>query len=244
MRRQKWVLAAAGVAAAAVLLGGGAVMAQQTGNGGTPTFLDRVAQKLGIDTPKLQEAVKGARTDQIDEAVTNGDLTQAQADKLKSRLDQMPDGGFGPKFGPGRGGGFGPGPMPFGMGKELGAAQDKLAEYLGISTDQLKQELQADGATLATVAGNHGKSRDDLKGFITDGAKQKLDEAVKNGDMTQKQEDAILSTLSSHLDDLIDHNMHGFGGMMPGFGRGHHGKDGGSTPPAEGGEVPEGIGQF
>ena len=97
---KKWILAVAGVAAVAVI-GTGAVMAQTPGAGSGSTFMDRVAQKLGIDTPKLQDAVKGARSDEIDDAVNNGDLTQQQADDLKQRLDAMPDGGgFGFPGGP------------------------------------------------------------------------------------------------------------------------------------------------
>lgn len=226
---KKWMVAVAGVAAIAVI-GAGAVMAQTPGTGSGKTFLDRVAEKLGIDTPKLQNAIKDARTDQIDEAVKNGDLTQQQADALKQKLQQMPDGGaFGPGFGGGHmgGRGFGKG---FGFG--LKSASDKLAAYLGISQSQLMTELQANNATLATVAQAHGKSRDDLKSFIKDTAKSTLDASVKNGDLTQKQEDNALSMLDSHLDQLIDGKF--FGGMREGFpfgGRGHHPAPNGSATP-------------
>ncbi len=89
---KKWIVAFAGVAAIAII-GAGAVVAQTPGTSTGTSFWDRVAQKLGIDAPKLKDAVKSARTDQIDEAVQNGDLTQKQADALKQRLDQMPDDG-------------------------------------------------------------------------------------------------------------------------------------------------------
>ena len=232
---KKWVLAMAGVAAVAVI-GAGAVMAQTPGTGSGKTFMDRVAEKLGIDTPKLQTAIKDARTDQIDEAVQNGDLTQKQADALKQKLDQIPPdkGGFG--FGPGHLKGPGPGPFGKGFGFDLKGASDKLAGFLGISQSQLMTELQADNATLATVAQAHGKSRDDLKSFIKDTAKSTLDAAVTNGDMTQKQEDNALSMLDSHLDQLVDGRF--FGGMGKGFpfGRGGHGHgaqpDGSATPGA------------
>jgi hypothetical protein len=113
-------------------------MAQTPGAGTGTTFWDRVAQKLGIDTPKLQEAVKSARTDQIDEAVQNGDLTQKQADALKQRLDQMPDDGPG-RFGGPRQRGLPPfgGPAWIGLGDAVnhrglpghlrGSAQDRAS---------------------------------------------------------------------------------------------------------------------
>ncbi len=215
---KKWILAVAGVAAVA-MIGTGAVMAQTPGTGSGSTFMDRVAEKLGIDTPKLQDAVKGARSDEIDDAVENGDLTQQQADNLKQRLDAMPEGGAGFGF-PGGPKGFrgGPGGMMPGMpapmipGIGLPEAADKLAGFLGITADQLKTELQADNATLATVADAHGKSRDALKTFISDGVKAKLDEAVTNQDLTQKRADEMLAQLDEHLDQMIDAKCGGFGG--------------------------------
>ena len=95
MNKHKWIVI--GAATVVVLaISAGAVMAQTppTPAAGT-SFLDRVAQKLGIETPKLQDAIKGARTDQIDQAVQNGDLTQKQADALKSKLDKLSAGALG-----------------------------------------------------------------------------------------------------------------------------------------------------
>jgi hypothetical protein len=214
---KKWILAVAGVVAVAAI-GAGAVMAQTPGTSTGTSLLDRVAQKLGIDTPKLQNAITSARTDQIDEAVKNGDLTQKQADALKQRLSQAPNNGGFPGFGSK---GFGgPGGMGRGLGFDLRSASTQLAQFLGITEAQLKTELTASDATLATVAQAHGKSRDDLKTFITDTAKSTLDTSVKNGDITQKVEDAALSQLSQHIDQLIDSKF--FSGMGKGFGFGGH----------------------
>lgn len=228
MLNRKWLIAAVG-AVAVVVLGAGVVMAQTaTGNGTGSTFLDRVAQKLGIDTPKLQKAITDTRNEDVDAAVQNGDLTQKQADALKQRIQNSP--GFGGR-GPGGPEGFGAhgGPKGIGPGFGMGLADaPKLfADFLGISTDQLGTELKADGATLAKVAETHGKNRDALKTFITDSAKAKLDEAVKNGDLTQKHEDAALTMLSDNLDKLIDGDFpfagHGF--------RGHKGMPGNNAQP-------------
>jgi polyhydroxyalkanoate synthesis regulator phasin len=223
--KKTWIIAAAGAFAVAVI-GAGVVMAQTPAGSSGPSFLDRVAQKLGIDTPKLKDAITGARQDQIDEAVQNGDLTQKQADALKSRADRLPDGAFG-FGGPGMHGKRGPGGPgmggPFGFGMGLENAGQKFAEYLGISTDTLKTELSAEGATLAKVAEAHGKSRGDLTSFIADNATALLDAKVKDGDLTQKREDEMLSQLNAHIDNLIDH-------PMPHFGMGGHHRFGGPGP--------------
>jgi uncharacterized protein YidB (DUF937 family) len=230
MFKRKWLIAAAG-ATLVVVLGAGGVMAQSaTGNGTGSTFLDRVAQKLGIDTPKLQKAITDTRNEDVDAAVQNGDLTQKQADALKQRIQNMPGfggRGFGGSEGLGRGGpkGFGPG-FEFGLGMGLSDASQKFADFLGITTDQLKTELGADNATIATVAAAHGKSRDQVTTFVTDGAKTALDAAVKNGDLTQKREDAALKMLSDNLDKLLDGKFGLF--FRGGFG-GHKGP-GGAKP--------------
>ena len=242
---RKWLVAGA-VAVAVAIIGAGAVMAQTPtpGSGTGTTFLDRLAQKLGIDTPKLKDAVKSAHNDQIDEAVQNGDLTQQQADRLKNKLNEQTDeGNLG---GPGAHGfGFRGGPKGFGFGFApgfgLGEARDQVAQFLGISTDQLTTELQADGATLASVAQAHGKSRDDLKKFISDTAKAKTDEAVTNGDLTQKQADAINSKLNDAIDMIIDAPVgkffHMFKGGMHMRGDDDNGDD---TPAPDGSPQPQG----
>lgn len=215
---KKWIVVAAGVAVAAAL-GAGVVMAQDGGSGASgPSFLSRVAQKLGIDEPRLQQAIKDARTDQIDEAVQNGDLTQEQADRLKQRLEQAPgDAPFGLPF---KGhGGFGLDLK--GRGLHLGGAgldKTAFAGFLGIDETQLRDALSADGATLASVAEANGKSRDELKTFILSQLDERLAEAVANG-LPQERADAMRSKVEQNLDTIIDTPC---GGKGRGFGfRGH-----------------------
>src|SRR6185295_17871443 len=95
--------------------------------------------------------------------VASGELTQAQADQIKQQIANAP--ADAPFFGggPGDHGRGGPG---FGGGDPA-----KIADFLGITADQFHTEIDATGATLATVAQAHGKSRDELKAFLTDEAK-------------------------------------------------------------------------
>ncbi len=221
MGRKKWLAAAVGALLVATA-GIGAAMAQSNEGGTGIAFLDRVAGHLGIDRGELDAAIKDARTDQIDEAVANGDLTQEQADNLKERIQNMPadapffPGGPRPGFRGGHGA-FGPGPIGMHAGEQL-------AEFLGITVEQLKDELTEDGATLASVAEAHGKSRDELKAFIRDEAETRLNEAVTNGKLTQEQADEMLAKLDERLDDLIDREMPEFGRFGPhrGFGLPFH----------------------
>ncbi len=231
MRKKRWLLAAA-VALATAGVGAGVVMAQSGAEGSGASFLDRVAQKLGIDTPKLEQALTDARSDEIDQAVTDGDLTQDQADRLKARLDELPEGAFGGSFGRWRHGGFhgerrGPGP---------GAIHEKLAGFLGVSVEQLGGELRAGNATLTSVADAHGKSRDELKTFIEGETKTKLDEAVAAGNLTQERADEILAKLVERLDDMIDRDLPAFGKRFGGE-RFHPFEGDGFAPAPQGGEL-------
>ncbi|MDP9237729.1 MAG: hypothetical protein M3P30_10135 [Chloroflexota bacterium] len=216
--RKWWVAVAGGVVLAAVV-GAGVVMAQTPAPGVTGsgvTLIDRVAAKLGIDTTALRSAVKSSESDQIDADVQAGKLTQAQADQMKQRIANAPDGAL--TFG----GGGGPG------GRERlpggGANPDDLAQFLGVTADQVRTELQSDGATLATVAQAHGKSRDELKAFLTEDAQSHLDQAVTDGQLTQAQADTKLADLVKDLDTRIDRAMPAFGGP------GHDGGFGGAFP--------------
>lgn len=221
--RRSWLVA--GVAAAIVLgVAGGGVVLAQSGEDGESSFLDRVAAKLGIEPERLEQAIRDTRNEDIDAAVEDGDLTQEEADRLKERLDEKPaipeePFGFpGPRFGfefkegegkpfplpfphgdRGEGPGFG-----FGFGFGLMESVEELATFLGISQDQLFEELAAENASLASVAEAHDKSRDELKAFISGEVDEKLAQAVEDDFLTQERADQIREKLDSALDDIID----------------------------------------
>ena len=92
-----------------------------------------------------------------------------------------------------------------GPGRRFGRInQDNLAQFLGLTPAQFQSELSASGATMATVAQAHGKSRDELKAFIQSEAKSETDQAVSHGVLTRPQADRQLSLLAQRLDRMID----------------------------------------
>jgi polyhydroxyalkanoate synthesis regulator phasin len=198
-------------AAALTAAAGGAAWAQVSTPQQSPTpgkpaaqaqradaFLSALASKLGKTTDEVRTAAIAAEKDLIDQAVQAGRLTQDQATKLKQRVDQ--NGGRGL---------FGGGPRLEKPGNARGGApfarQDSgaLAQFLGVTPQQLGQELRS-GKSMVQVAQVHGKSRDDLKGFITSQARTRFDTAVKNGRLTQAQADQALKKLTDGLDAMID----------------------------------------
>ena len=99
--------------------------------------------------------------DSLSKLVTDGTITQAQADSITAALEAnrpagMPDDGMGGpgmgrhhgKGGPGMGGEGKGGP---GMGRGRGAGLEAAATALGITADELRTELQS-GKSIADVA--------------------------------------------------------------------------------------------
>jgi polyhydroxyalkanoate synthesis regulator phasin len=200
---------AAGVAALAIIGGGGAAIAA-SGDSSSPgrSFLDSVARHLGISSQKLEDATKAAAIDQVDAALKDGKITQAEADALKQRIEagEYPP-FFGPFPGPRLDPGFGHfhGGPPFLFGEKLSTA----ADYLGLTQAELRTKLNS-GQTLAEIAKAQGKSVDGLKQAILDATKAQLDQLVKDGELTQAEADAMYKRFQSHIDDLVENGMFHF----------------------------------
>jgi polyhydroxyalkanoate synthesis regulator phasin len=200
---------AAGVAALAVIGGGGAAIAA-SGDSSSPgrSFLDSVARHLGISSQKLEDATKAAAIDQVDAALKDGKITQAEADALKERIESGEDPPFfGPFLGPRLAPGFGHfhGGPPFLFGEKLSTA----ADYLGLTQAELRTKLNS-GQTLAEIAKAQGKSVDGLKQALLDDTKAQLDQLVKDGELTQSEADAMYERFQSHIDDLVENGMFHF----------------------------------
>ncbi len=220
-------LIAAGLVAMASIVGGGIVFAQTSGSSsplGNLTaltsqagaasnqsdYITQLAGHLGISVQALQTAISATNMDELNKAVAAGAITQAEADKITAALqagDTFFFGGHGPKTpgvpgGPGRGG-----PFFGGINDVVGS----VATFLGVTPAQLRTELQG-GKSLADVATANGKTRDELKAYLTTQVTTQLEKAVTDGKLTQAQADQVKSTLSSHLDQIIDARP---GSMVP-----------------------------
>ena len=146
--------------------------------------------------------------------VSDGSLTQQQADEVATTLSQAGVGGPG---------GHGPG----GGRLDLSAA----ATALGMSPDDLRTALDVEGTSLADVAAQRGVAVDTVVDALVTAVQTDVAQAVQDGDLTQAQADARLADLTARVTERVQSDSWG-------RGQGHGGHGRGATP--EGGTTPEG----
>jgi hypothetical protein len=215
MDRKLKLKVGAGVAAAAAVAGGGAAIAADRfgSSSDSQAVVNDAAKQLGVTPSALSSALKKALENRIDAAVAAGELTKAQGDELKQRIES----GALPLF-------FGP---RGGLHEHFGEL-DAAASYLGLTEEQLDTQLES-GKSLAQVAKDRGKSVDGLIQAMVDSATKKLDAAVAAGRLTKAQEQQILSGLKQRITDFVNgvrDREHDFR-----FDRGFAGPPPGSPPP-------------
>lgn len=169
-------------------------------------LLDALASRLGKSREELRAAIVAAQKDLVAKALAEGRLTQEQANRLTQRIEQRGAEGMGlgalraPK-------------IAARVAPKIAATRE-LAQFLKLEPRELAQELRT-GKSLAEVAQAKGKSRDDLKAFLTDRAKTRLDKLVADGRLTREQADARLKALTERLDQAIDRKHQAGGGKRP-----------------------------
>jgi predicted XRE-type DNA-binding protein len=105
-----------------------------------------------------------------------------------------------------------------GQGPFIGGASEEFAAFLSISLEQLKSELGAEGATPASVAEAHGRTREELKTFFMEQLQAQISDAVAAGTMSQADADTMLERQASRIDDIIDGKMPSGGPGSPPIG--------------------------
>lgn len=174
----------------------------------TATFIQRLAEGLGLSRDRVDAAVREVLTGMVDEAARDGQLSSQEADALRQRIAQgqyrlvLPLGGHGPGWGGkhGRHGGFF---LDRGRGPSLAGLLQSVSSTLRLTPGQVLDRLWQ-GKTLAQIAEEQGVSRRQVKDAIVQPAKQRLDEAVAAGRLPQGQADRYLQRLEDRADTLLD----------------------------------------
>jgi len=177
-----------------------------------------VAAAKGISQEKLTADLLAQVKTQLDGLVSDGKLTQEQADNIytqtESNIDQIVSDtsgfNFGPRFGPG-----------FGERGPRGGVRvkDAAATVLGMTVDDLMTALK-DGKSLADVAAAQGISVEKLTADLLTQVKTQLDGLVSDGKLTQEQADNIYTQTESNIDQVVSDTSgfnfgHGFGERGP-----------------------------
>jgi ribosomal protein S20 len=181
-----------------------------------------VATATVVGVPAVASAVTGqpsedgvskrvtAIRDALQGLVDDRTITDEQADKVADTLGKS-EGLRG-----------GPGGRGLGIGGPEGL--QTLAGALGMSEDDLRTALR-DGTTIADLAEKQGKEVADVQAALVKAATDRLDQAVKDGRLTQEQADRIKADLAERMQQFVEN-----GGK---FGRGFGGRGGhapGETP--------------
>jgi hypothetical protein len=204
-----WHGAGPGSASVAFAQGGPTATPTSPANGTQPdqgaktdmlnAFWTALASKLGITVDNLKTGVVAAEKDVIEQAVTSGRLTRAQADQLEQRLSTNAP--LVPFFGGPRGGAGGPGYGPHGA--PIGGVNtlEAIATVLNMKPADLSAQLQS-GKTLADIAAAQNVDQSKVKQAIVDSVKVQIQREVQDGLITQAQADQRLANLTPDNIDL------------------------------------------
>lgn len=205
MNRKRLVVLAASLAVVAVLAVGGfatvfaAGTPTPTADGSTQTsraqtFLDRLANNLGITTDKLQQGLKDTANQYVDQALQNGKITQQQADQAKQNIAN----------------GNGLDAFTRALGRHdhrldmmRQEVWNDIASSLNMTPQDLKSQIQS-GQTLEQIIQSKNMTVDQVVSSVVNDVKAKLDPKVTSGAITAQQEQKILDTLQTCLTNLIN----------------------------------------
>ena len=178
--------------------------------------LSDVATAHGKNPADVATALKNAAHQRIDQMATNRNLSADQVNTMKTQVDQHIDQLMTqvlPQGGPGRPGAFG-----FGGRGIIGQGLDAAAQAIGITTQQLQQELP--GKSLADVATAHGKTAADVATALKNAANSRIDQAVSSGKLSADQATTMKTNIDQRIDQFVNQTV-----PQRGPGRGAPGAD-------------------
>ncbi|HEY8768009.1 MAG TPA: DUF2680 domain-containing protein [Dehalococcoidia bacterium] len=169
-------------------------------------FLQDVASRLGVSVDTLQGDIKDSEKALIDQAVTDGKLTQDQANDLKTRIDNGENVQLGKILGN----------HPKGIRRVVNDIIGEAAKVLGLQKSDVTAGLKA-GTSLNDIANAHGMSTADFHTKLLAQVKSDLDTQVASGAITQAQADQAYQKFSNNIDKITNGTRVNFPGLRRGF---------------------------
>ncbi len=192
--------------------------------------VEEIAAEKGVD---LQAFALAQAKERLAQAVTDGKLTQAEADTKLAEIQTAIENGDFPGMR-----GFGPG----GHGPR-GERDADLAEALGMTQTELRTAIQ-NGQTVEEIAAEKGM---DLEAFKAAQqaehlaqAKERLAQAVTDGKLTQAEADVKLAEIQTAIENGEHPDFGGRGGRGGPGGHGPRGERDGGRPNFDGQRGPRG----
>ena len=187
--------------AGALLYGGGAALADDGHGQGSATarqercqrLVERIAERQGITVEQLEAKLRQRALDGIETALKAGRITGQQAAKLRQRVNEwkLCDGSLTRRHG------------SHVQAAAVGSMLAGAAHYLGLTRDQLRQQLTA-GKSLEQIAAGKSLSVTGLKDAMLAKIKARLDKAVADGKLTDARRDALLERYGKLADWLLE----------------------------------------
>ena len=165
------------------------------------SFVSHVASNLGKAPDEVKSAIAKAVDQTLADAVSNGDMTQAEADKIKNQVAQSGGGCKALAAIKKRLGSAGGGAAT--RGKALAFGIEAAATALNTTPADLKKEIGG-GKTLHAIADAKGVSKDQFKAGVKASLAKRLDPAVQSGKMTQDKENQTLTMIDGWIDRVWD----------------------------------------
>lgn len=155
--------------------------------------LAEVITANGANVDAVIDAAVTDATEQINAAVTEGRITQEEADTMIAELEtvftEMVNGEFAPQ---------GPQGHPFARG-----VIQLAAEQTGLTVQEIREQLRA-GNSLATILTDNGVDVNAFIDLAVSQAEERLSQAVENGRLTQEEADARLAEFRANLTERIN----------------------------------------
>ena len=207
------------------LAAGGAVGAISFGPGlaGAQATTSSTAQPSTATQPPADHSavLSGA----LQSLVDDGTITSAQRDAVVNKLATNPGGGrHGGPGGPGGHGAMGP----------MGGHAADLAKALGLTTDELRTEMQS-GKSLAEIAKAHNVDSKTVVDALVASEIAEIDAQVTAGRLTAAQAATLTAELATRIQAMVDGTAGpggpgGFDGGRGGRGPGGPGRPGTAAP--------------
>ncbi|MEZ4865755.1 MAG: hypothetical protein R3C14_30865 [Caldilineaceae bacterium] len=165
------------------------------------TTLEELAATQGVTIEEVQAAAKASAIAQVNQAVTDGKITQEQADQIIEHINNSDFPLGGPEH-PGHPGGPAEGLRGI---VDPDVIKGVIADTLGLTVEELDAAHDA-GTTLEELAATQGVTIEEVQAAAKASAIAQVNQAVTDGKLTQEQADQIIEHINNS-----DFPLHGPG---------------------------------